>query len=104
MATNTGTSNGVITLFENKIQQQLQAVVCLLHLNELPLRKIMAALDGPSTFSGTIGKKILSCQNLEVINFVAIESDLPDVDLKELRTDQKYLYKIYKAVSTGKCT
>lgn len=107
-AANTGTSNGVITLFENKIQQPLQAVVCLLHLNELPFRKIMVALDGPTsgpnTFSGPIGKQLLSCQNLDVVNFVAIESDIPEVDLKELSTDQKYLYEISKAVSTGTCT
>lgn len=68
----------------------------------------MVALDGPTsgpnTFSGNIGKQLLSCQNLEVVNFDAFESDIPEVDLKELSTDQKYLYEISKAVSTGTCT
>lgn len=41
---------------------------------------------------------------MEVVNFDAIESDIPDVDLKELSTDQKYLNEISKAVSTGTCT
>lgn len=75
-ATNTGTSNGVITLFENKLQQPLQVIVCILHVNVLPLRTVMFALDGPTsgpnTFSGAIGKQILTCQNLDVVNFVAI--------------------------------
>lgn len=43
-ATITGASNGVIRLFEKYSQHQLQAVVCLLYLNELPLRQMMGAL------------------------------------------------------------
>lgn len=111
-ATNTGTSNGVIRLFEKSFHHPLQAVVCLLHLNELPLRKVVVALDGPTSgpksFSGPIGKKLLGCQDLPVINFQKIESVfcekvLPEVNIKELSTDQKYLFNISRAVISGEC-
>lgn len=107
-ATNTGTYNGVITLFEKSIQHPLQAVVCLLHLNELPLRKVMAYLDGPTTgpysFSGPIGKQLVSCHDLHVASFRKIECELSNIDATELSTDQKYLYEISEAVATGTCS
>lgn len=106
-ASNTGVSNGSIALFENALKHPVQAVVCLLHLNELPLRKIMVILDGPTSgpnsFSGPIGKQLTSCQDLPVVEYNKIDSVFPEVDFKELSTDQKYLWDICQATLTGEC-
>lgn len=69
-STNTGVSNGSIVLFESALKHPVQVVICLLHLNKLPLRKFFVALDGPTSFSGPIGKSLTNCQ------------DLPEVDSK----------------------
>ncbi|GBP96300.1 Protein FAM200A [Eumeta japonica] len=57
--TNTGKFNGVIRLFERRLQRPLQWIICMLHLNELPLRHLFDYLDGktsgPSTYNGPIG-------------------------------------------------
>ncbi|GBP95516.1 hypothetical protein EVAR_70524_1 [Eumeta japonica] len=56
--TNTGKFNGVIRLFERRLQRPLQWIICMLHLNELPLRHLFDYLDGktsgPSTYNGPI--------------------------------------------------
>lgn len=107
-ATNTGVSNGAIVIFERALKQPVQVVVCMLHLNELPLRKVFIMLDGPTSgptsFSGPIGKSLTHCQDLPVINFVRIDVSFPEVDSKDLSTDQKYLWDICHAVQKGECS
>ena len=55
----TGKSKGFIASLDTLIERPLQWVVCLLHLNELPLRHVFQNLDGitsgPDSFSGPIG-------------------------------------------------
>ena len=55
----TGKSKGFIASLETLIGRPLQWVICLLHLNELPLRHVFQKLDGvisePDSFSGPIG-------------------------------------------------
>ena len=83
---------------------RLQWDICLLHLNELPLRHIFMKIDGtikgPDKFSGAIGSqlngnvskwgvaKLRSIPNLE---FVILDNEVID----DLSTDQYYAYLIF---------
>uniref|UniRef100_A0A6P7H9T0 Uncharacterized protein LOC114349245 n=1 Tax=Diabrotica virgifera virgifera TaxID=50390 RepID=A0A6P7H9T0_DIAVI len=62
---NTGTNAGIIRLLEIALNRPLQWFICMLHLNELPLRHLLIQLDGvtqgPKAFSGAIGKAIQAC-------------------------------------------
>ena len=58
----TGKSIGFIASLETLIRRPLQKVICLLHINELPLRHVFQNLDvvtsGPDSFSGPIGRQL----------------------------------------------
>ena len=56
ISSNTGVYNGAISYFEKTAKNPVEAVVCLLHLNELMLRKDMVYLDGP-----IFGPSFFSC-------------------------------------------
>lgn len=109
---NTGCNAGVITLFEWKVGRSLHRIICLFHLNELVLKHIIIALDGPShsesKLSGVIGKKI-TAENFTISKIVAFEAislgDLPSgVDkLVDLRGDQRQLLDLGLAIAAGKC-
>lgn len=105
--TNTGNIGGVISLLEKEFGRHLHWVICQLHSNELPLRHLIEHLDGatsgPKGFSGAIGKNLPTCDQLPIVNYKPIKSILPDVDKKQLSTDQKYLFDISTAVSSGEC-
>lgn len=104
---NTGKNGGVIRLLELGLQKPLQWLVCQLHCNELPLRHLLQHLDGPTSgpraFSGPIGKALSNCEELPISEFEKIPVNLPDVNISELSTDQKYLLEITNAVSSGHC-
>ena len=54
---NTGIWGGVFTFVENMLGRPLNWLICGLHLNELPLRHLIADLDGPtSSDTGFSGK------------------------------------------------
>lgn len=59
---NTGHRNGSIRYLEMFLGKPLQHDICLLHLNELPLRHVFMKLDGttkgPDKFAGSIGSKL----------------------------------------------
>lgn len=107
---NTGKSKGVIACLEEKLRREVQHLVCILHTNELPLRHLLSKLDGgttgPKTFSGPIGARLMGCENLNVVSFepipVAWTSEMQKTE--DLSTDQKYLFDICAAVSTGQCS
>jgi hypothetical protein len=105
---NTGWKGGVIRLIEIRLGKPLQWSVCLLHFNELPLRALLKTLDGqtrgPYTFAGPIGSLLHDCEKAAVVDFEAIETDLPQIDASELSTDQQYLYQICNAIKEGNCT
>lgn len=111
-ATNTGWKNGAIRFIELKLGRPVQWFICQLHANELPLRHLFTALDGatsgPQLYSGPIGKALENCTGLPVVEFSAIPSlnlpDLPKETEEKLSTDQKYLYQICHAVSSGTCS
>ena len=57
-AVNTGWISGAIALLEKKKQEKLLWLICLLHLNELPLRHVFQAVDGKTDSKNTFkGKK-----------------------------------------------
>lgn len=105
---NTGRKNGAISQLELKLGRPLQRFICQLHANELPLRHLFQKLDGQTTgpkgFAGTIGNQIQQCENMPVVNYNIINCELPEVDFLDLSADQKYLFQICVAVSTGECS
>lgn len=110
-AVNTGAKGGVIRRLEVHLGRSLQWNICLLHANELPLRHLFHHLDGnttgPKTYSGTIGKLLLNCEDKNPVKYEAIplptDVNFP-TNVDDLSTDQKYLLKIMNAVSSGICS
>lgn len=105
---NTGAIGGVIRLLEEYLSRPLQWFICLLHANELPLRHLLQKLDGatsgPKAFLGPIGKALVGCEELPIVKFQCITfENCPVVDALDLSNDQRYLYDICCAVSTGIC-
>lgn len=102
---NTGFKGGVVRLMEEELNKPLQWFVCQLHSNELPLRHLLLHLDGkttgPKCFSGAIGFELQKCESMPIVQFTTIPSILPEVTKNELSTDQKYLYDVMTAISTG---
>lgn len=87
----------------------MQWVICQLHVNELPLRHLIEKFDGkitgPFGFVGPIGKQLPGCHNKPIVNYTAVDSPLariiPDLDIVDLSSDQKYLLAICKSVISG---
>ena len=49
---NTGIHNGVFRVVEQELELVVQHIVCLLHLNELPFRHELQAVDGVTSGPG----------------------------------------------------
>lgn len=102
---NIGKNGGIIRLFEKRLQKPLQWIVCLLHMNELPLRHLFLHLDGctsgPKSFSGPLGKALETCEQLPVKKFQPIDGEMLTEMAIDLSTDQQYLHNIVTAVITG---
>ena len=81
----------------------------MLHMNELPLRKLFIKIDGctsgPDRFTGPIGKLITKEYNLPIVNLQIIEIDDNFVsnltNLEYIGSDQKYLRDIISGISSG---
>lgn len=102
---NTGKYGGIIRLLEKNLQRPLQWVICLLHMNELPLRHLFFHIDGatsgPKTYTGQLGKSLETCEQLPVKKFHPIEGEPLPTTAVDLSTDQKYLHDIVSAVQSG---
>ena len=104
---NTGRQNGVIRKLELHINQPLQWLVCLLHLNELPLRQLFKFYGhhtvGPNHMSGELSDTLINCASANVENFASIPNSIHEFNLDNvmLSTDQKYLYDICLAINYG---
>lgn len=106
---NTGEVGGVIRKLEVKWNRPLQWIICMLHMNELPLRAIITTIDGtttgPRAFSGPIGSRLNYCELSEPVEFDPITFDYNteclDQILDTLNTDQKYLFDICVAISNA---
>ena len=107
---NSGRTNGVMKRIENSLNRNLMRVLCALHTNELPLRHLFEAVDGKTSgkesWTGPIGKLLAKVLEYPLDpDFTVIEGgDLPDLsddEIKDLSTDQKYLYRILRIIKTG---
>ena len=104
---NTGCNRGIIRLLEQRLNRPLQWFICLLHFNELPLKHLIEEIYGraigPTSFCGKETPFLQICETLPVHKFKAVQTDYPEVDRKDLSSDQKYLWDIAHAVSSGTC-
>jgi len=107
---NTGKRSGVIRRLEECVERPLQWFVCILHANELPLRKYMSVVDGgcttgPSRSSGEVSMALnFDPKDLPTVNFKALDgklNDLSDDMITNLSTDQIYFLKACLAVQQG---
>ena len=102
---NVGKQGGIIRLLEKRLNIPLQWIICLLHMNELPFRHLFLHIDGstsgPQTFSETIGKDLENCEKRPIVQFQPIPAVLPEVSAEDMSAEQKYLYRIVLAVTTG---
>ena len=106
----TGKSKGFIASLETLIGRLLQWIICLLHLNELPLRHAFQNLDGvtsrPDSFSGLIGGQLNGAvSEWKVEKFKSIPNPkflvIPNSLMDDLSSDQYYAYRICCAVMLG---
>lgn len=108
-AVNTGQYNGVIRQLEVSLQRPLQWLICLLHANELPLRKLMEVVDGkttgPKTSEGQIAKMLQFDPQLKpIIEFAPVPGRVSEIEesvMKDLSTDQLYLLRICLLIQRG---
>ena len=107
---NTGHLLGSIRCLEMFLGRPLQWDICLLHLNELPLRHVFMNLDGttkgPDKFAGPIGSELNgNVSEWKVIKFKPIPYAgfvfLDNATIDKLSTDQYYAYRICWSVITG---
>ena len=80
----------------------------MLHFNEIPFKHIIETFYGdanrPNLFCGSVTKELEYCSNSRIVDFKIILTDFPDIDFQKLSTDQKYLWEISYAISTGECS
>ena len=104
---NTGSNGGTIRCIELKIARPVQWNICMLHMNELPLRKIFLLIDGvssgPKSFTGKIGKAISNCEKMRITSYKRVQTNesIPIMDVSELSSDQKYLYELSNTIVSG---
>ena len=106
---NTGVHNGVFCVVEMLLGYPVQHVVCLLHLNELPLCHLFCSIDGvtsgPDSFKGKIGKSVSGEVWKEaIVAYPTVKGKLPVISEKQLKDtsrDQCLLYKLSHALETG---
>ena len=111
-AANTGKHNGAFACLEKKLGGKLTWVLCMLHLNELPLRHIFVHLDGPTssnnTFMGVIGKLLPQVEDLDwsgKFDQVQLGPGIPDLSedvASDLSSDQRMLYLAFVSIWSGK--
>ena len=106
----TGCNNVAIHYLELFLQRSLQWDICMLHLNELPLRHTFSTLDGstksPDKFFGPIGSmlngivsqwQVAKFKSIPYIPFPILSSKIID----DLSADQYYGYRMCWAIITG---
>lgn len=103
---------GIIRYLEQYLKTPVQWIICLIHCNELPLRHLFIEMDGktsnPNEFKGPIGKAIQSCEDMNLASFEKVEFKFDVTKLSSpsvlLSSDQKYLFDMCCAISTGQCS
>lgn len=108
-AVNTDKNNGVIQKIELHLQRPLQWLICLMHANKLPLRKLMEVVDGKTTGPKTSGGHIAGMlefdpQEKPIVEFSAVSGcvvEVEDTVMNDLSTDQLYLLRICLLIQRG---
>jgi len=111
--TNTGYKGGAVALLEKLLKRKLHKIGCMLHWNELPLRKVITDLDGKAVsatnWTGPIGKKLSEdIYQMAPVQFEPVASPLKgqtdilskDV-INDLSADQRLLLEYVLAISSG---
>ena len=106
---NTGKTNGVIRKLEQQLHRPLQWLICMLHANELPLRKLVEVVDGrtsgPQSNVGLISKLLsFEPETKPIVTFTPIPgfvTDIPEAIKKDFSCDQSYLLRICLLVQQG---
>ena len=109
---NTGWRNGAIVRVERDLEKNIQWLICLLHMNELPLRHLFTAMDGghgttgPKTFKGPLEQKLCGdVHQLPVVKFQPIHTNIQqptDEVRSDLSADQQLLLSCCQAVAAGR--
>jgi hypothetical protein len=110
-AANTGKYIGAFASLEKKLNRRLLWVLCMLHLNELPLRHVFVGLDGPTvsnnTFKGVIGKILPRVEELDwtdKFEKVQVGQGIPELSeeiASDLSSDQRMLYLAFVSIWNG---
>ena len=108
---NTGGLGGVIHFEEKKIHRKLNWLVCALHTNQLPLRRLNTTLDertlSNNRWMGPIGKLLDSVTKLPInSHFARVNIGNPSISLSpevvEVHSsDQFYAYNIVEGIRCG---
>ncbi|GBN25043.1 hypothetical protein AVEN_108526-1 [Araneus ventricosus] len=99
---NTGIFKGVIRRLELKLHCPIQWIICLLHFNEFPLRRLFERkFAGPSSCTGDIGRNLKGGKKLQLVAFNINECELLGIDRTNLGCDQIYLLDICTVISCG---
>ena len=101
---NMGNKKGAIALLEKQLGRRLVWSICLIHTNELPLRHLIATLEGPTgsgnTLTGPAGRLLPITQSLPCNSkFTPLSCGeplaiLPPKVLADLSWDQQYGFKM----------
>src|SRR6218665_3878915 len=107
-----GWKGGMLHCVEELLDKRLFRSFCWLHINELPFRRIVAKLDGPTSsdkgWCGTVGKLLSKVETLErKTEFEPIPLIEPLVDISEniasqLSTDSIVAWRYLHAILKGK--
>jgi hypothetical protein len=108
---NTGHLHGAVAELERLLQRKVHKIGCLLHWNELPFRKVIQDLDGPSLSGNKWGGPIGQQMNEDIYLQDPVEykpisspdlSERPDDDvINALNSDQRILLEYVLAIDSG---
>ena len=62
------------------------------------MKELDGGTSGPEDFDGLIGKQLVGCELLDVVDFQTVQDQEITIDEKGLSFDQKYLLSIFNAV------
>ena len=109
---NTGWRGGTHALLEELLGRRLYWAICNLHCNELPLRHLIVALDGPTSskegFTGPVCSLLSKVGEMPFNpSFKALPGGedlvvLSEEVVKKMSTDQKMCYQLVVAVKEGR--
>ena len=109
--TNTGYKGGTHCHLEKLLGRRLFWAICQIHTNELLLRHLITAIDGPTCsdkgFQGPVGSLLSKVNDMPYNpDFRALPGgedliNLPEEVVNKMSTDQKSCYKLVGAVKAG---